>query len=498
MGSINGLQNQWATNSCSQSNFGGGVGSTGGCGGQWGASEILGRFGSQVPSSSFGGPVGNVFCNMQAQQMDSTSGSHLGGEMGNCIEQHHHHQHGNPCGGDSPMPGGSGGSYPSFGGGYGSPYNGPCEMPQTSGRFPSPLSQSNCSGGYGGGENNYGSLGQYGGGQSYGGYGGSTSGGSMGFGGYGGGNNYGTSGGSMGYGGGINCGASGGSMGYGGYGGSGGSMNYGSSGGGMSNYGSCQPYQPGNCSSGTEYGAGQPWSGGNCSPGCGSPTCGTGTSNGQPTTGTLTQTADGQPATYTDPNGWSVSMSGSTVTITDPSGKHTVQNSGDPHEQVDGTYMGGVNGAAGGSGQWNGTAQTIKLPDGTQVTMNANAFNQPIQSTSIFVPGENGQGAREIQYNNNSNSVTSQSFNAQQVYQDQANTVQGQAEGIHENSQGMTVNSLYNQTSLGNTTADFGTMAFSPTQQTYQSTLNNPNTFTGSAPVTPSMYINYNTQALAN
>jgi hypothetical protein len=267
----------------------------------------------------------------------------------------------------------------------------------------------------------------------------------------------------------------------------------------------------GGCS---QYGAGQPWSGGNCPPQSGSPSTGSCTgSQGQaaPTTGSLTQSDPGQPATYTDPNGWKVTMNGSTVTITDPSGQHTITESGDPHEQIDGTYMGGTgsasssaagtgNGVAGGSGQWNGTSQTIKLPDGTQVTMNANAYNQPIQSTSIFVPGsQNGQGAREIQYNNNSNDVTSQSFNPQQVYQDQAKTVQGQAEGVQENSQGMTVNSLYNQTALGSVTRDFGQMAYSPTQQTYQSTLNNPNTFTGQVPPAKGpIQINYNTQALAN
>jgi len=203
-------------------------------------------------------------------------------------------------------------------------------------------------------------------------------------------------------------------------------------------------------------------------------------------------------------------MNGSTVTITDPTGKHTINESGDPHEQIDGTYMGGTGstkggatqgqGQAGGSGQWNGTAQTIKLPDGTQITMNAEAYNKPIQSTSIFVPGnDNGQGSREIQYNNNTNDVTSQSFDPSQVYKDQSSTVQGQAEGVQENQYGMTVNSLYNQTSLGHVTSDFGLMAYSPTQQTYQSTLNNPNTFTGQVPpkVGPPI-INYNTQALAN
>lgn len=234
------------------------------------------------------------------------------------------------------------------------------------------------------------------------------------------------------------------------------------------NYGNCPPFSPGGqtqgsaCSQGyqqgLQYGQNQPWSNGNCSPSQGSPSC------GSTPQGSVSQTAPGQPSTITTPGGWQVQVSGSTVTMTDPSGKHTVQEWGDPHEKVDGTA----------AGNWNDPTRTLMLPDGTRVTMSADAANQPIQSTSVYMNG------RSVNIDNSDNTITSQSFNPQQTSQEASSQAEGQVVNVQENSQGLNLSQLYKQDSVNQQNPYFGIqpdykqIAYSPTSYSYQQGLNNP------------------------
>lgn len=125
--------------------------------------------------------------------------------------------------------------------------------------------------------------------------------------------------------------------------------------------------------------------------------------------GTLQQGAPGQPITYTTSGGYKVCINGDTVNITDPSGRHTVSEWGDPHENVDGR----------GVGDWSGKTRTIMLQDGTRITMNANGPKGTVQGTSIY------DGAQEVQINNNNNQIMGVGFNPWQTQADASRQYQG-------------------------------------------------------------------------
>lgn len=144
-----------------------------------------------------------------------------------------------------------------------------------------------------------------------------------------------------------------------------------------------------------------PQGGGCCQPPCNQPpVCGG---------GQLTQEGPGKPAVYTTSGGYKVQMDGTTVRITDPSGKHSVEHWGDPHENVNGKHL----------KDWEGKTRSIVLEDGTRITMNATAANGLITDTSIY------DGAQEIKYNNTDKTITSVGFNPYQT----AYNAQNQAAG---------------------------------------------------------------------
>jgi hypothetical protein len=151
--------------------------------------------------------------------------------------------------------------------------------------------------------------------------------------------------------------------------------------------------------------------------------------------GTVTQSGPGQPITYTSPGGYKVNTSGSTVTITAPDGKSSVQQWGDPHENVNST-----DGQA-NSGQfvknWNAANETIMLPDGTRITMTAPAANQSgsgIQPGSALTSTSIYNGGEEVQIDNQTNTVTSQGYNVQQSLKDQKNQQMGDTQYFGPNS----------------------------------------------------------------
>lgn len=111
--------------------------------------------------------------------------------------------------------------------------------------------------------------------------------------------------------------------------------------------------------------------------------------------GQLTQEGEGKPITYTTSGGWQVTVDHDKVIAKDPSGQHNITWSGDPHEYVDGKHV----------KDWDGKERTMILPDGTKITAEATAANGLIQNTSIY------DGNRNVQIDNNQNSVTHTSAN---------------------------------------------------------------------------------------
>jgi hypothetical protein len=126
--------------------------------------------------------------------------------------------------------------------------------------------------------------------------------------------------------------------------------------------------------------------------------------------GQLQQGGPGQPINYTTSGGYKVNVNGTTVTITDPSGKHTVTHSGDPHEYVDGQHV----------KDWDEKTRSLVLGDGTRITMNATAHNGTITDTSIY------DGAEEVKINNQNNTVNSVGFNPYKTAYDQTHQSAGE------------------------------------------------------------------------
>jgi len=125
--------------------------------------------------------------------------------------------------------------------------------------------------------------------------------------------------------------------------------------------------------------------------------CGPKGHNGQHRTpsGELQQEADGEPISYTTSGGYQVSVDGHTINITDPNGENTLKTWGDPHENVNGTHV----------SDWQEKQRTIVLDDGTKITMSADNPKGVVEAMSIY------DGNQSIQIDNNTNTVTNQTFN---------------------------------------------------------------------------------------
>jgi hypothetical protein len=185
--------------------------------------------------------------------------------------------------------------------------------------------------------------------------------------------------------------------------------------------------------------------GGGYGGGCGGFPAGPGGMDASPNGNSLTQSGPGKPTTYTTPGGYTVNMDGSDVKITDPSGKTTTEDWGDPHEKVNGQAV-----DAGSNGDhWTDNQRTILLGDGTRITMGANGgVNSPITNTSIYTA--NGQ---EVQYNNQNNTVTQNSWNPYQTERDAANQTTGETGYFGPNGNGGTsLVNLYDQSPSGQIT----------------------------------------------
>ena len=159
------------------------------------------------------------------------------------------------------------------------------------------------------------------------------------------------------------------------------------------------------------------WNNG-CMPGnqCFPPQCG---STGNPG-GHLCQEGPGKPINYTTSGGWKVQVNGDKVIITDPSGKQKVENSGDPHEYVNGKHV----------KDWEGKQRSIVLPDGTKITMGADSPNGVVTNTSIY------DGDQNIQIQNKDNDITSRSFNPYDTRMREAYQYDGETARISYNRDG--------------------------------------------------------------
>ena len=105
-----------------------------------------------------------------------------------------------------------------------------------------------------------------------------------------------------------------------------------------------------------------------------------------------------------------VSVDGGKLTLTDPSGEHKIEHSGDPHEYVDGKHI----------KDWDEKTRTLILGDGTKITMNATGPQGTIQNYSIY------DGAQSIQIDANGNKIDNVSFNPRQRQWADANQSDGE------------------------------------------------------------------------
>ena len=145
------------------------------------------------------------------------------------------------------------------------------------------------------------------------------------------------------------------------------------------------------------------------------PQYGTGNPGGQ-----LSQSKPGEPISYRTSGGWNVKVNGDKVIVTDPSGKQKVENSGDPHEYVNGKWV----------KDWEGKQRSLVLPDGTKITMGATAPNGVVTNTSIY------DGDQNIQIKNAGNEITSRSFNPYDTRMREAYQYDGETARISYNRDG--------------------------------------------------------------
>lgn len=146
--------------------------------------------------------------------------------------------------------------------------------------------------------------------------------------------------------------------------------------------------------------------------------------------GCLEQEGKGKPINYTTSGGWKVQVNGDKVIITDPTGKQKVEHSGDPHEYVNGKHV----------KDWEGKQRSILLPDGTKITMSADAPDGLVKKTSIY------DGDQNVQIQNEGNKVTSRSFNPYDTRMRESHQYDGETARISYNGEGgINYNNLYTQ-----------------------------------------------------
>jgi len=146
--------------------------------------------------------------------------------------------------------------------------------------------------------------------------------------------------------------------------------------------------------------------------------------------GHLSQKGDGKPINYKTSGGWNVEVNGTTITVTDPSGKHKTVHSGDPHEYVDGKRV----------KDWEGKTRSLILGDGTKITMNATGPQGVIENYSIY------DGAESIQINAKGNKIEDVSFDPRQRQWQDANQYDGETAFLGYNNRGQfTYTNIYKQ-----------------------------------------------------
>ncbi|MBS2037303.1 hypothetical protein JST97_20110 [bacterium] len=151
---------------------------------------------------------------------------------------------------------------------------------------------------------------------------------------------------------------------------------------------------------------------------------------GQNNGGQLSQSADGEPISYTTSGGWTINVNNDKTSFTDPATGQVLEYSGDPHEYLNGEHV----------KDWEGNQRTVQLPDGTKVTLSATAANGLTTNTSIY------DGNRNIQIDNTGDLVTSDNTNYYDTQQREQAQYDGEVATLGYNADGgLIYNDLYNQ-----------------------------------------------------
>lgn len=146
--------------------------------------------------------------------------------------------------------------------------------------------------------------------------------------------------------------------------------------------------------------------------------------------GRLCQKGKGKPISYTTSGGFKVEVNKHTISITDPSGKNTVQHWGDPHEKLNGKHI----------KDWQTKQRTVVLGDGTKITMEATGPKGVTLKTSIY------DGRQNVQIENKTNTVTHHSFRAGDTRRREAAQYDGETAIFRMGRKGSAVyNNIYNQ-----------------------------------------------------
>ena len=89
---------------------------------------------------------------------------------------------------------------------------------------------------------------------------------------------------------------------------------------------------------------------------------------------------NGEPIGWLSSGGYTIRIDRHTLTITDPSGRNSVQHWGDPHENLNGKHIKDWGGAPG----WDEARRSLLLGDGTKVTLNSTGAQGVILAISIY------------------------------------------------------------------------------------------------------------------
>lgn len=103
----------------------------------------------------------------------------------------------------------------------------------------------------------------------------------------------------------------------------------------------------------------------------------------------------GTPMLFTTSAGYAITIDRHTVTIEDPYAFNSVQNWGDPHENLNGKHVKDWGGMPG----WDGMSRTVLLGGGAKVTMQAAGPTGVTEQTFIYDTDQN------VRFDNNSNLI---------------------------------------------------------------------------------------------